>query len=76
MYSRLTPFWDIKIQAAFQGYTDNAVSKTINFPCDATKEQVREAFFMAYKERCKGIIIYRSGSKMKQVLACGTRQVC
>jgi len=52
------------------------VSKTINFPRDATKEEVREAFLMAYQERCKGITIYRSGSKPDQVLACGTKQVC
>ncbi len=72
----IPPVWHIKVQAAFQEYTDNAVSKTINFPRDATKEEVREAFLMAYQERCKGITIYRSGSKPDQVLACGTKQVC
>jgi ribonucleoside-diphosphate reductase alpha chain len=72
----IPPIWHIKVQAAFQAYTDNAVSKTINFPRDATREEIREAFLMAYRERCKGITIYRSGSKTKQVLACGTKQVC
>jgi len=72
----ISPVWHIKIQATFQEYTDNAVSKTINFPRDATKEEVREAFLISYQERCKGITIYRSGSKGGQVLTCGTRQVC
>jgi ribonucleoside-diphosphate reductase alpha chain len=72
----IPPAWHIKIQAAFQEYTDNAVSKTINFPRDATKDEVKEAFLMAYQERCKGITIYRSGSKGNQVLTCGTKQAC
>ena len=72
----IPPVWQIKIQAAFQEYTDNAVSKTINFPQDATKEEVKDAFLIAYQERCKGITIYRSGSKGNQVLTCGTKQVC
>ncbi len=72
----IPPTWHIKVQAAFQEYTDNAVSKTINFSRDATKDEVREAFLTAYQERCKGITIYRSGSKPSQVLTCGTKEVC
>ena len=72
----IPPVWHIKMQGIFQEYTDNAVSKTINFPREATQEEVSEAFTMAYRERCKGITIYRDGSKPGQVLSCGTRQVC
>jgi ribonucleoside-diphosphate reductase alpha chain len=67
----IAPVWHIKMQAAFQRSTDNAVSKTVNLPNNAKDDAVREIYELAWKLKCKGVTVFRYGSKPEQVLYIG-----
>jgi len=67
----IKPEWHVKMQAAFQKYTDNAVSKTVNMPTEATVKDVRMVYELAWKLKCKGVTVFRYGSKPEQVLYIG-----
>ncbi len=67
----ISPEWHVKMQAAFQKFTDSAVSKTVNFPHEATPDDVAEVYILAHQENLKGITIYRDRSRDSQVLTIG-----
>ena len=67
----IEPARHLNMQAAFQKYTDNAVSKTVNLPHDATREDISKIYWAAFEQGCKGVTVYRDGCKSGQVLCTG-----
>ncbi len=72
----IAPNHHVRMQAVFQKYSDSGVSKTINLPPTATKQDVASAFLLAYRLGCKGLTVFRSGSRERQVLSCAQIQYC
>lgn len=71
----ITPYWHVKMQAAFQLHTDNAVSKTVNFVESATREDIKDTYIMAYKNNLKGITVYRNNSRQFQPMNINDKKV-